>query len=136
MVAAAPELTAILKACQAPYPISKPSAEVAIQAFDSVNRQHTHATVQLCLSERRRVAEALQSIPVVLKVFDSDANFVLAKFSETDAVHRYLLERGIVVRAMSQYPAIADCLRISIGTPAENNTLLDALAQYSVKSHA
>jgi histidinol-phosphate aminotransferase len=69
-------------------------------------------------------------------VFDSDANFVLAKFSETDAVHRYLLERGIVVRAMSQYPAIADCLRISIGTPAENNALLDALIQYSVKSHA
>lgn len=136
LVAAAPELTSILKACQAPYPISKPSAEVAIQAFDPANRQHTHSVVQLCLGERRRVAEALQSIPVVLKVFDSDANFILVKFSQTDAVHRYLLERGIVVRAMSQYPAISDCLRISIGTVPENNALLNALAQYNVKSHA
>lgn len=136
LVATAPELTAILKACQAPYPISKPSAEAALQAFDPANRQHTHSAVQRCLGERRRVAEALQAMPVVLNVFDSDANFVLVRFSQTDAVHRYLLERGIVVRAMNQYPAIADCLRISIGTVPENNALLDALAHYSVKSHA
>ena len=51
-------------------------------------------------------------------------------------VCRYLLERGIIVRAMTQYPAITDCLRISIGTPVENDALLTALNTFCRDSHA
>lgn len=136
LVAAAHELVAVLKACQAPYPISKPSAVLALQAFAPENRQHTHAAVRQCLIERRRVAQALSAMPLVQTVFDSDANFVLVKFNQAEALNAYLLERGIVLRAMNQYPALNQCLRISIGNPQENNALLQAIQQFGEKNHA
>jgi histidinol-phosphate aminotransferase len=135
-VIAAAELTAVLKSCQAPYPISKPSAELAAQAFAPGNLSRTHEAIRGCLAERTRLSDALRDLPEVRTVFASDANFLLVRVSDADAIGRYLLERGIVVRAMAQYPAIRDCLRISIGTPDENNTLLQTLNAFSRASHA
>jgi histidinol-phosphate aminotransferase len=135
-VIAAAELTAVLKSCQAPYPISKPSAELAVQAFAPGNLSRTHEAIRGCLAERTRLSDALRDLPEVRTVFASDANFLLVRVSDADAIGRYLLERGIVVRAMAQYPAIRDCLRISIGTPDENNTLLQTLTAFSRASHA
>jgi len=129
-------LIAVLKACQAPYPISKPSAELAVQAFAPGNLSRSHQAIRECLAERAILADALQALPMVRAVFASDANFLLVRFNEAEAIGRYLLERGIVVRAMAQYPAIADCLRISIGTPSENKALLQTLNSYHRASHA
>jgi histidinol-phosphate/aromatic aminotransferase/cobyric acid decarboxylase-like protein len=80
--------------------------------------------------------EALESLPEVSTVFESDANFLLVRFNDAEAVAGYLLDRGIVVRTMRQYPAIADCLRISIGTETENSQLLQALTAFCRASHA
>jgi histidinol-phosphate aminotransferase len=135
-VIAAAELSTVLKACQAPYPISKPGSELAVQAFAPGNLSRTHAAVRDCLTERTRLSAALQQLPFVRTVFASDANFLLVRFSDSDAISRYLLERGIVVRAMVQYPAIRDCLRISIGTATENDTLLQSLTLYQQATHA
>jgi histidinol-phosphate aminotransferase len=129
-------LITVLKACQAPYPISKPSAEIALAAFAPANLTRTYEGISACLSERERMQVALTALPVVRRVFDSAANFLLVRFDDSAAVCRYLLERGIIVRAMTQYPAITDCLRISIGTPDENTALLAALNTFCRDSHA
>lgn len=135
-VIASPELIAVLKACQAPYPISKPSSELAAKAFAPDNLARSYDNIRTCLGERARMQDALKQLPVVRTVFDSDANFLLVRFTDTDAIAGYLLDRGIVVRVMRQYPAIADCLRISIGTEAENTQLLQALNAFCRASHA
>jgi histidinol-phosphate aminotransferase len=135
-VIAAPELVAVLKACQAPYPISKPSSELAVNAFAPEHLTRSHENIRACRDERARMQEALESLPEVSTVFESDANFLLVRFNDAEAVAGYLLDRGIVVRTMRQYPAIADCLRISIGTETENSQLLQALTAFCRASHA
>lgn len=135
-VIAKPELISVLKACQAPYPISKPSSELAVKAFEAGNLARSYENIRACLGERTRMQDTLKQLPVVSTVFESDANFLLVRFTDADAVAGYLLDRGIVVRVMRQYPAIADCLRISIGNEAENTQLLQALTAFCRAPHA
>jgi histidinol-phosphate aminotransferase len=127
-----PDLIAILKACQAPYPIARPSAELALQAFSEQNLQQTRQQIDSAIAQRNILAEQLRSLPSVQCVFKSQANFLLVEFHDTQAVNTLLLDNGIVVRAMQQYPALQACLRISIGTDFENSRLLNLLTQNSL----
>lgn len=131
-VIANPELIAVLKSCQAPYPIAKPSAELAVQVFSEQNLQQTRQQIDSTITQRNMLAEQLRALPTVQRVFDSQANFLLVTFYDAGAVNALLQDNGIVVRAMQQYPALQSCLRISIGTDAENTRLLTLLAQNSL----
>lgn len=135
-VIADPELIGILKTCQAPYPIAKPSAALALQAFSEGALATTRAGIAIGLSERDRLQERLLALPMMVQVFASDANFLLVRCTEADRLAAHLIAHGIVVRAMAQYPALRDCLRISIGTPAENDRLLAVLDTFSGETHA
>ena len=77
--------------------------------------------------EREHVLPALAELPIVLKVFPTDANFVLVRVTDANAIYRYLIEQGIVVRNRTRVQLCKDCLRITIGTRQENNKLLGAL---------
>ena len=80
--------------------------------------------------EREHVLPALAELPIVLKVFPTDANFVLVKVTDANSIYRYLIEQGIVVRNRTRVQLCKDCLRITIGTRQENNELLGALRFY------
>jgi histidinol-phosphate aminotransferase len=135
-VIADPELIGILKTCQAPYPIAKPSAALALQAFSEKALATTRAGIATCLSERDCLQKRLQVLPMIGQVFSSDANFLLVRCTDADRLGAHLLAHGVVVRAMTQYPALRDCLRISIGTPAENERLLAVLDTFTGATHA
>ncbi len=77
--------------------------------------------------EREHVLPALAELPIVLKVFPTDANFVLVKVTDANKIYHYLIEQGIVVRNRTRVQLCKDCLRITIGTRQENNELLGAL---------
>lgn len=77
--------------------------------------------------ERENVLPALAELPIVEKVFPTDANFVLVRVTDANRIYRYLIERGIVVRNRSRVQLCQNCLRITIGTRQENNELLGAL---------
>lgn len=126
-VIANPELIAVLKACQAPYPISKPSAELALQAFSVAALHSTKQHVAEALTQRLWMIEKLSALDNVLCVYQTDANFILVQFRESEKIYIALIDQGILIRSMTQYPAIKDCLRISIGTPTENQALLRIL---------
>ena len=66
---------------------------------------------------------------IVRKVWPSEANFLLVEFPDADAMYERLLEAGIIVRNRSRVPGCAGCLRITIGTPEENDTLIETLKQ-------
>ncbi len=80
--------------------------------------------------ERGRLARAIGSLGFVEKVFPSDANFLLVKVDDADALYDYLIARGIIVRNRSRVPLCQGCLRITVGTPEENRRLLDSLNSY------
>ena len=106
-----------------PYNVSTPNQEAALAALRNRDRFETHK--QVILTERMRLAEVLTGLPCVVKVYPSQANFLLVAFTDARAVYTGLAAKGVVVRDRSSQ--IANTLRISIGTPAENNRLIDLL---------
>lgn len=78
-------------------------------------------------AERERLLDALRALPGV-QAFPSQANMVLARFPDAAARFEQLRERGILVKAVgAMHPLLADCLRLTVGTPQENQTLIEAL---------
>ena len=69
-------------------------------------------------------------LPFCEKVYDSDANFLLVKVDNAQAIYDYLKANGIIVRNRTRVTLCNDCLRITIGSKGENNELLSALRQY------
>jgi histidinol-phosphate aminotransferase len=86
--------------------------------------------IALLVSERERVASAFAAFPGV-KVYPSAANFLLVEFLVRPPKDLFegLVNRGILVRDVSSYPMLQRCLRISTGTPEENDALLQALKE-------
>jgi histidinol-phosphate aminotransferase len=79
---------------------------------------------------REALAEVLEQMAIVKKVYPSDANFLLVQMENARRVYEYLLTKGIVVRDRSKVLLCDDCLRITIGTEQENTRLVDAMANY------
>ena len=71
-------------------------------------------------------------MPFVEKVFPSEANFLLAKVKDADALYAHLLHDGIIVRNRSRVPGCEGCLRITVGTPEENGRLAASLKSYTL----
>jgi histidinol-phosphate aminotransferase len=68
-------------------------------------------------------------LPLVKHIYPTDANFVLAKVDDANKTYNYLVNKGIIVRNRNSVTLCQGCLRITIGTPQENQELLTALAQ-------
>ena len=124
---AAPALVALLQNLSAPYPIAAPSAAVALRALAPGALLRTQRRCQYIAAQRERVAAALAWAPGLRTVYRSSANFLLARFEDTQAAYERLLDGGIVVRDMRAMPGLEDALRLSIGTRRENAALLSTL---------
>ncbi|MDE5968687.1 MAG: histidinol-phosphate transaminase, partial [Muribaculaceae bacterium] len=73
---------------------------------------------------------ALNNLPLVKEVFPSDANFILARFDDPDEIYDYLSGGGVLVRNRNRVAGCEGCLRITVGTPAENTLLLKLLTEW------
>ena len=113
-----------------PYNISQAAQELALKALEASRE----AEVAEIVAQRQRLAEALPGFPCIHKVWPSDANFLLVRTDDADALYAHLLQDGIIVRNRSRVPGCAGCLRLTVGTPQENDRLLQSLAKYE-KSH-
>ena len=123
-VASAEMISYFLKV-KAPYNVSSIALRLACRALE----QGPMPTPQVeeIWKQRARLRHALGSIPEVERVFPSEGNFLLFRCPDASGICRYLMERGIVVRDRSLMPGLDDCLRVSVGTPEENDAFLDAL---------
>ena len=86
--------------------------------------------VQTLITERERVAAVLDTLPYVEKVYPSDANFLLVKVQKSRELYEYLIARELIVRDRSRTPGCEGTLRITIGTPEENERLIEELNRY------
>jgi histidinol-phosphate aminotransferase len=120
-------LIAVLRACQAPYPVPAPCATLALAALEPDALAQTRSRVSVVRRERARMAGALSALPEVRRVYPSQGNFLLVRFADADAALGALLDAGVVVRDQRAAPQLGDALRITIGTPEENDRVLAAL---------
>ncbi|HTI08783.1 MAG TPA: histidinol-phosphate transaminase [Puia sp.] len=113
-----------------PYNISQASQELALKALEETGQ--VNDMIRSLVAMREQLAPALAQLPVVRKVYPSDANFLLVKVTDARAIYDYLLRDGIVVRDRSKVVLCEDCLRVTVGTEQENGDLIEALRQYPV----
>jgi histidinol-phosphate aminotransferase len=113
---------------KAPYNINIVTQELALQALEEVGQ--VNDMIQHLVDMRIALAEVIQSMPYVEKVYPSDTNFLLVKIPKASELYRYLLTQGIVVRDRSSLENCSDSLRITVGTEQENTQLVDAMANW------
>ena len=89
--------------------------------------------VQTLIAERKKLETALLASPVVLQVYPSDANFLLVKTADPGGLYRFFVQEKIVVRNRSSVALCEGCLRITVGTPAENERLMEALGRWELR---
>ncbi|MGN6283079.1 aminotransferase class I/II-fold pyridoxal phosphate-dependent enzyme, partial [Frateuria sp.] len=122
-----PEVVALLRRILPPYPLPRPCVAAALDALSPAGQVAARERIGVVRAERARMAAALGAIPGVLAVLSSQANFLAVRFEDAAAVYRRLFEAGIVVRDVRRYPGLADALRITVGTPQENDRVLAVL---------
>jgi histidinol-phosphate aminotransferase len=125
MAYASEEIIRILNKIKYPYNINIQTQELVLQALERVSEKDKW--VAEILSERNKLENDLRGLKVVQKIYPSDANFVLARVANASDVYRFLMEKKIIVRDRSRVKLCNDCLRITVGTPAENKKLISAL---------
>jgi histidinol-phosphate aminotransferase len=111
-----------------PYNISQAAQELVLEALDRVDE--VNDMIRILVEERKALAEELAKLPQVLQIYPSDANFLLVKTIDAKGLYKYLVGRGIVVRDRSSVILCDESLRITVGTPRENQALLKAIAEF------
>ncbi|WP_295904027.1 histidinol-phosphate transaminase [uncultured Alistipes sp.] len=84
---------------------------------------------RLC-AERERLLPALAVCPAIERVYPSDANFILVRTPRPDRMYDALIAAGVIVRNRSRIPGCEGCLRITVGTPAENARMLETVKNF------
>ena len=125
---ASAEIIGIFNKVKYPYNISLLTQRYAIDLL----KRHSEVTawVKQLTANRQWLIEALGSLRCVKHIYPTDANFVLVRVSDADAIYDYLRARGIIVRNRNRVEKCLGCLRITVGTAEENEILINALKEY------
>ena len=124
---ATPEIVALLARILPPFALSSRSIAAGFAQLRPAALRATRLRVASLVTARDRLARELAGLPAVAEVFPSSANFLLVAFHDRDRALQALAAVAIAARAFD-HPAIADCLRITLGSATANRRLVAALA--------
>ena len=122
-----PELIQLARRVIAPYSLAAPTVEAALKALTPEEMAASEVRRRALIGERDRLAQRLQGSPLVRAVWPSDTNFLLIDCHDPDCFMRRSLAGGIIVRDLRANPLLANSLRISVGTGAQNDALLQSV---------
>lgn len=122
------EIIRVLNRIKAPYNINSLTQKAALEALGQVQKKNK--MVAQMIASREALKQELDNLSLVQGILPSVTNFLLVKFPDADAIYDYLIERKVIVRNRSQVALCDNSLRITVGTPSENQALLSALAAY------
>jgi histidinol-phosphate aminotransferase len=117
----------LLKRIIPPYAIPASTIEEVLTLTEAPQRASAAARIRTLLEQRALMRERLGQAPIVVRAFPSDANFLLVECRDARRVLDAGKASGLLVRDFSAAPGLANCLRISVGTPEQNRRLLDAV---------
>lgn len=110
-----------------PYNVNILTQQHALKVIEDVAKKERN--VAETLAQRDVLRDLLLSVSCVKEVYPSDANFLLCKVSDANAIYTYLQQKGIIVRNRNRVTLCANCLRITVGTPTENAELYETLKE-------
>lgn len=109
-----------------PYNINSLTQTYALEQL--AKREQVDEQIVAIKAERKRLEDELSKFDFVKKLYPSDSNFILVKFDDANRIYNYLVEKRIIVRDRSKVKFGENCLRITVGTDAENILLINALS--------
>ncbi|MDC2826344.1 histidinol-phosphate transaminase [Rodentibacter pneumotropicus] len=121
------EVIHVLQKVIAPYPLPVPVSDIAAQALQPQGLTQMQRSVAELLSNRADLQKKLENLPLVEQVYPSEANYFLVKFNDGQKVFRTLWEQGIILRDQHNALNLQNCIRITVGTKAENDKVLEAM---------
>jgi histidinol-phosphate aminotransferase len=125
---ASKEIIHVFNKIKPPYNISEATQQLALQALQ--NEQQAKEKINILIQQKKRLLKGFKQYDFIKTFYPSDANFILVKVDEAKKLYQYLVSRNIVVRNRSSQPLCGNSLRITVGTPEENDALLTALNNY------
>lgn len=117
------EILAFYNKIKSPYNISSVNQEIALKSLNQL--EEFHSNTKDILSERIKIIDQLNQLKLVKKIYPTDANFVLIEVENVDELYQKLVKKQIIIR--NKNSAIPSCVRITIGTPEENQKLINEL---------
>ena len=132
MAFASEEIIEVLNKVKPPYNINQASQQLALDALQNI--EQVNDWIRQTISERTNLVEQLTELDFVISIFPSDANFLLVKTTDPKSIYQFLVDKGIIVRDRSKVQLCEGCLRITVGTPQENNLLITNLKSLKLKA--
>ena len=129
MAFASPEIIDVLNKVKYPYNVNRLTQNYALKLME--NAENVSKWVKNLLKERSKLKNRLSELSCVEKIYPTDANFLLVKVPNANAIYRYLVEKGIIVRNRNTVTLCGNCLRITVGTSPENEALIEALRKFN-----
>lgn len=123
------KIISVLSKIKPPYNINGVTQQLALEALE--NPKKTKNYISTIIIERTRLVSELSTIKIVKHIYPTDANFILVKVDNAKSVYKYLVNENIIVRDRSKVELCEGCIRITIGTKEENDTLLNALKKFN-----
>ena len=125
MAFACPQIIGLFNKIKYPYNVNLLTQQEAISLLqDPVKVQDW---ISILLQERTRLMDEFSKLSCCETIYPTDANFFLTKVTDAKKIYEYLVSKGIIVRNRTHVALCGNCLRITIGTSEENDTLLEAL---------
>jgi len=128
MCFANPEIIKYLNRIKPPYNVNQLTQDAALKQLK--NTEEVQEQIHILQEEKLKLKAALKNVDWVEQVYPSDANFLLVKVDDANKRYKMLLDHNIVVRNRHNQPGCHNCLRITVGTPAENAYLIKILNQF------
>lgn len=127
MAFAVAEIAELYARVKYPYNINGPTQAEVLRRISETD---IRPQVEEIRAQRDFLSRRLAAHPRVLKVYPSDANFILVKVDDADAMYDYLISHGVIVRNRNRVKGCEGCLRFTVGTPEENLRVTALLEKY------
>ena len=116
-------IVALYNRVKPPYNVSTLNQEAVLECLN--NQSEVSKNIDIILSERTRLKDALNQLDIVKKIYPTDANFLLVEVDNADRIYQYLIDKKVIIR--NRNTQVENCIRITVGTAVENERLIEAL---------
>ena len=106
-----------------PYNVSGPNQKAALKALDDIAGFEKRKSI--ILEQRTWLQNQLNGLAVIIKIYPSDANFILVEMTDANKIYNELVSQKVITR--NRHSVVKNCIRITVGSPEENQILVDAL---------
>ena len=128
MAFASEEIIEVMNRVKPPYNINEASQQLALQALQNI--EQVNDWIKETLLQRDKLVIQLKEFDFVIDIYPSDANFILVKTTDAKGIYMFLVQNGIIVRDRSKVELCEGALRITVGTPQENDILVNTLKNF------